>query len=126
MYRRSDRRSPTGPDPSFCKPTKASNHPSTTKRLIMPATATPDAIRYPQSRRISSASMLLTKTTQPMYDAARLAKGPVDPVSVEEVGQMTRRIGKSFVQDETRRAVEMALGVAKPGLGVLYRSMSDW
>jgi len=60
-----------------------------------------------------------------MYDAARLANGPVEPASVEEVGQITNRIGNSFVQDETRRAVEIALGVANPGLGVLYRSVSD-
>jgi len=65
--------------------------------------------------------MLLTSTTHPMYDAARVANGPEEPVSVEEVGQMTRRIGKSFVQEETRRAVEMALGVANPGRGVLLK-----
>lgn len=34
------------------------------------------------------------------------------------VGQITSRIGKSLVQLETRRAVEMAEGVARPGRGV--------
>ena len=42
----------------------------------------------------------------------------------EEVGQMTRRMGKSFVQEDTRRAVDIALGVAWPGRGVLWRSVS--
>lgn len=117
-YCRSERKSPTGPDPSFCKPTSASSHPSTMNRLIMPATARLVASRYPQSSRIKSASILLTSTTQPMYEAARLANSPENPASAEEVGQMTRRIGKSLVHDETSRAVDMALGVAKPGRGV--------
>lgn len=58
--------------------------------------------------------MLLTSTTQPMYDAALDAKGPTDIVdeSEDDVGQMTRRIGKSLVQEDTRIAVEMALGDA--------------
>jgi len=47
-------------------------------------------------------------------------------VDVEEVGQMTRRMGKSFVQEETRRAVDIALGVAWPGRGVLWRSVSGF
>lgn len=34
------------------------------------------------------------------------------------VGQMTSKIGKSLVQLETRRAVEIAEGVARPGRGV--------
>lgn len=33
------------------------------------------------------------------------------------VGQMTSRIGKSLVQLETRRAVDIAEGVARPGRG---------
>lgn len=71
--------------------------------------------------------MLLTRTTQPMYDAARDAKGP-DAVFVEsdeDVGHMTSKIGKSLVQEDTSRAVEIALGVAKPGLGVFWRSRSN-
>lgn len=69
--------------------------------------------------------MLLTSTTQPMYDAAREANGPEvkgtgdASESVVVVGQMTRRIGKSLVQLDTRRAVEIADGVARPGRGAL-------
>lgn len=74
--------------------------------------------------------MLLTRTTQPMYDAARLAKGPLEPESAsvedEDVGHITRRMGKSLVHEETRRAVDIALGVARPGRGVFWGSVSGF
>lgn len=56
-----------------------------------------------------------------MYDAARLAKGPIDPEPPfsDAVGHITKSIGKSFVHDDTSKAVDMALGVANPGLGVI-------
>lgn len=41
------------------------------------------------------------------------------------VGQMTRRIGKSFVQLDTRIAVDIADGVAFPGRGVFRYSMDS-
>ena len=67
--------------------------------------------------------MLLTRTTQPMYDAAREANGPDEVVVVsDEVGQMTRSIGKSFVQEDTSNAVEIALGDASPGRGLVCKS----
>lgn len=64
--------------------------------------------------------MLLTSTTQPIYDAALEAKGPpaAAEFSDDDVGQITSRIGKSFVHEDTSMAVEMALGEAYPGRGV--------
>lgn len=57
--------------------------------------------------------MLLIRTTQPIYDAARDAKGPAETVEEsEDVGQITSSIGNSLVHEETRIAVEIALGDA--------------
>ena len=68
--------------------------------------------------------MLLTRTTQPMYDAAREANGPDEVVVVsDEVGQITRSMGKSFVHEETSNAVEIALGDARPGRGLVSESV---
>lgn len=118
-------RSPIGPPSSLLSPTAANNQPSTSHRLSIPAIAKPVAMTYPQSSRINNASILFTRTTQLIYDAAREANGPSFSVEEDEdVGHMTRRIGKSLVQLETRSAVEIALGVAWRTAGVrLWNSL---
>jgi hypothetical protein len=58
------------------------------------------ATEYPQSNKILSASTLFATTAQP---SDRAAAGT-------SYSQMTMRIGNSFVEDETNKAVETELG----------------
>jgi hypothetical protein len=85
-------------------------------------------MRYPQSRRMRRASMLLRSTAYPTYDEAEAVKDAIcdekfllETLAVadglSEVGQITSRIGKSFVQLDTSNAVEIEAGDAVPGRG---------
>ena len=56
--------SPAGP-PSPSRPATANIAPSTAHRAVAPAKASPAAVAYPQSSKISNASMLFNNTAQP-------------------------------------------------------------
>jgi hypothetical protein len=90
--------SPTESTPS--KPTTQSTPLPTTHRHIAPTAAKIAAVPYPQSRRIFKASTLFATTAHPRLRAA----------AGTSYSHMTIKIGNSFVEELTRRAVETEFG----------------
>lgn len=90
--------SPTVSTPS--KPTSQSIPLPTIHLLIAPTVASIAAVPYPQSSSIFKASTLFATTAHPKLLAA----------AGTSYSQMTMRIGNSFVEDETRRAVDTEFG----------------
>ncbi|RFU35606.1 hypothetical protein B7463_g665, partial [Scytalidium lignicola] len=98
---------PESPTVSIPSSPKIVKIPLPTNHLVIaPTVAKRAAVPYPQSSRIFNASTLLATTAQPKDLAA----------AGTSYSQMTMRIGKSLVEDDTRRAVLTEFGRGYRGI----------